>query len=103
MPAVCNGLLLGRESENRMRHRRAPGACIDAMTWARVCLSWSIPYTHAIVLAMRSSVSLKSFEQGGEKWQADPVDWIWFDEQPPEDVYFEGITRTNRTFGLQCV
>lgn len=52
---------------------------------------------------VRSSVSLKSFEQGGEKWQADPVDWIWFDEQPPEDVYFEGIIRTNRTFGLVCM
>ncbi|MGY0342713.1 terminase large subunit domain-containing protein [Xylella fastidiosa] len=52
---------------------------------------------------MRSSVSLKSFEQGGEKWQADPVDWMWFDEQTPEDVYFEGITRTNRTFWLVCM
>ncbi|MFG1448658.1 terminase large subunit domain-containing protein [Xylella fastidiosa] len=36
---------------------------------------------------------------GREKWQADTVHWVWFDEEPPEDVYFEGITRTNRTFG----
>ncbi|QJP49338.1 hypothetical protein HKJ32_03025 [Xylella fastidiosa subsp. multiplex] len=28
---------------------------------------------------------------------------MWFDEQPPEDVYFEVITRTNRTFGLVCM
>ncbi|WP_419669944.1 terminase large subunit domain-containing protein [Xylella fastidiosa] len=25
--------------------------------------------------------------------------WIRIHEEPPEDVYFEGITRTNRTFG----
>jgi len=24
---------------------------------------------------------------------------VWFDEEPPEDVYFEGITRTNATGG----
>ncbi len=73
------------------------------MTWARGVpeLVDTVYVRHCS--GVRSSVSLKSFEQGGEKWQADPVDWIWFDEQPPEDVYFEGITRTNRTFGLVCM
>ena len=47
-----------------------------------------------------STILLKAYEQGRGKWQANTVDYIWFDEEPPEDVYFEGITRTNATGGL---
>lgn len=46
-----------------------------------------------------SVISLNSYDQGRSKWQAETVDGVWFDEEPPEDVYMEGITRTNRTFG----
>lgn len=46
-----------------------------------------------------SSISLKSYDQGRSKWQADTVHGVWFDEEPPEDVYFEGLTRTNTTMG----
>lgn len=48
----------------------------------------------------QSSLGLKAYEQGRGKWQANTVDYVWFDEEPPEDVYFEGITRTNATQGL---
>ena len=37
------------------------------------------------------------------KWQADTVDLVWFDEEPPEDIYFEGLTRTNATGGIVFV
>lgn len=47
-----------------------------------------------------STLLLKAYEQGRGKWQANTVDYIWFDEEPPEDVYYEGITRTNATRGL---
>lgn len=47
-----------------------------------------------------STLLLKAYEQGRGKWQANTVDYVWFDEEPPEDVYFEGITRTNATKGL---
>lgn len=40
-----------------------------------------------------------SYDQGRVAWQADTVDGVWFDEEPPEDIYVEGITRTNTTFG----
>ncbi len=51
-----------------------------------------------------SSILLfKAYEQGRSKWQANTVDYVWFDEEPPEDVYFEGITRTNATGGLIAV
>ena len=46
-----------------------------------------------------STLYFKSYDQGRTKWQAAPVDWVWLDEEPPEDVYFEAITRTNATNG----
>lgn len=50
-----------------------------------------------------STLLFKAYEQGRGKWQANTVDFVWFDEEPPEDVYFEGITRTNATRGLIAV
>ena len=47
-----------------------------------------------------STLLFKAYEQGRGKWQANTVDYVWFDEEPPEDVYFEGVTRTNATKGL---
>jgi len=46
-----------------------------------------------------SSIQLQPYEQGRTKWQADTIDGIWFDEEPPEDIYTEGLTRTNTTLG----
>lgn len=46
-----------------------------------------------------STISLKSYDQGRGKWQADTVDWVWYDEEPPSDIYFEGLTRTNVSQG----
>jgi phage terminase large subunit-like protein len=46
-----------------------------------------------------SSVQLQSYDQGRSKWQADTLDGAWLDEEPPEDVYFEVLTRTNTTLG----
>lgn len=46
-----------------------------------------------------SVVSFKSYEKGREKWQGETLDWVWFDEEPPEDIYTEGLTRTNATMG----
>jgi len=48
----------------------------------------------------QSTLYLKSYDQGRSKWQANTVHVVWFDEEPPEDVYFEGITRTNATNGI---
>jgi phage terminase large subunit-like protein len=47
-----------------------------------------------------SHIVLKAYEQGREKWQGDSVDWVWFDEEPPQDIYSEGLTRTNATNGI---
>lgn len=47
------------------------------------------------VQAGESVLSFKAYEKGREKWQGPTVDGVWFDEEPPEDIYGEGLTRTN--------
>jgi phage terminase large subunit-like protein len=47
-----------------------------------------------------STISFKSYEKGREKWQGETLDWVWFDEEPPPDIYTEGLTRTNATGGI---
>jgi phage terminase large subunit-like protein len=37
------------------------------------------------------------------KWQADTVDLVWMDEEPPLDIYSEALTRTNATGGIVFV
>jgi phage terminase large subunit-like protein len=46
-----------------------------------------------------SHIALKSYEKGREKWQGETLDMVWFDEEPPLDIYIEGLTRTNSTVG----
>jgi phage terminase large subunit-like protein len=48
----------------------------------------------------QSVVQFKSFDQGRAKWQANTVDGVWMDEEPPFDVYEEAVTRTNATEGM---
>ena len=50
-----------------------------------------------------STLSFKSYEKGREKWQGETLDGVWFDEEPPLDIYTEGLTRTNATGGMVVV
>jgi phage terminase large subunit-like protein len=36
-----------------------------------------------------SALSFKSYEQGREKFQGASLDFVWFDEEPPGDIYDE--------------
>lgn len=47
----------------------------------------------------KSVCQFKSYTQGREKWQGPSLDFVWFDEEPPLDIYMEGLTRTNATGG----
>jgi phage terminase large subunit-like protein len=51
------------------------------------------------VQAGESLLGFKSNDQGREKWQGPTLDLIWFDEEHDEDVYTEGLTRTNVAMG----
>jgi phage terminase large subunit-like protein len=42
-----------------------------------------------------SIIALKSYLSGREKFQGETLDFVWFDEEPPIDIYTEGLTRTN--------
>jgi phage terminase large subunit-like protein len=56
-------------------------------------------YDHAKVKHITGGTSLvffKSYEQGRTKFQAETIDFWWPDEEPPPDIYAEGLTRTNK-------
>lgn len=48
-----------------------------------------------------SSIGFKTYEAGRQKWQGETLDFLWLDEEPPMDVYMEGLTRISATGG--CV
>jgi len=52
------------------------------------------------VQAGASRITIKTYDQGRERWQGETLDFVWFDEEPPEDIYFEGLTRTNARGGI---
>lgn len=58
-----------------------------------VCIRWG---GGGDVQAGESVLSFKAYEKGREKWQGPTLDGVWFDEEPPLDIYTEGLTRTNR-------
>lgn len=47
-----------------------------------------------------SRITLKSYDQGRERFQGETLDFVWFDEEPPPEIYSEGLTRTNATQGI---
>ena len=50
-----------------------------------------------------STIGFKSCDQGREKFQGASLDFVWFDEEPPEDIYTECrmrvIDREGEVFG----
>lgn len=47
-----------------------------------------------------STLRFKYYAQGRQKWQGPPVDVVWMDEEPPQDIYSEALARTIATGGL---
>lgn len=47
-----------------------------------------------------SLLVFKSYDQGRERWQGETLDGAWMDEEPPAEIYDEGLTRTNATGGM---
>jgi phage terminase large subunit-like protein len=72
-----------------------PGAGVPDLV-GTIIVSWG---GGGDVQAGQSSIGLKSYVQGREKWQGETLHWLWFDEEPPQDIYTEGLTRTNVTQG----
>lgn len=46
-----------------------------------------------------STIGLKSYSQGRERFQGATLDFVWCDEEPPSDVFHEILTRLNVSGG----
>lgn len=46
-----------------------------------------------------STIQIKTYEQGRAAWQGTEVDFIWIDEECPQDVYGEALIRLMTTHG----
>lgn len=94
-------MLMGRDGKRGTG--TIPKSCIVSSTASRRAASAIDTATVQHLAGGVSHLVFKSYDQGREKWQADTVDFVWFDEEPPEDIYTEGLTRTNASGGKVAV
>ena len=91
-------MLLGRAGE--WGTGALPESSIVRLTLARGAADLLDTVTVRHVSGGQSQIAFKSYVKGREKWQGETLDWVWFDEEPPMDIYSEGLTRTNATNGV---
>lgn len=77
-----------------------PGRRIGGLGWKRGIkdLADTVKVRHAS--GGWSLLGFKSCEQGRSSFEGTEQDYIWFDEEPPMDVYGEALIRTATTNGL---
>lgn len=92
-------ILFGRDPRYAPGTGWIPRECIISLSWSRHVNDLIDTAKIRFADGSTSTISLKAYEQGRGKWQADTVDGVWFDEEPPEEIYTEGLTRTNTTLG----
>jgi len=78
-----------------------PGDCIDTEN-TRMSKSASnlVDFVRIKHVKGWSHLSFKTYGKSRERWQSETLHGVWFDEEPPLDVYAEGMTRTNVKRGL---
>lgn len=91
-------ILLGRETERGtgMIPGRALGEMRPYPNVAGACSKVHVKH----VSGGWSVVIFKSYDQGRKRFQGDSIDIFWPDEEPPLEIYTEGLTRTNATKGM---
>ena len=47
-----------------------------------------------------SRIGFKAYEMGKEKWMGESLDVIWLDEEPPQGIYSQALTRTADKGGI---
>ena len=47
-----------------------------------------------------SRIGFKAYEMGKEKWMGESLDVIWLDEEPPQSIYSQALTRTADKGGI---
>jgi len=56
-----------------------------------------VEITH--VTGGKSRIAFMSYDMDVDAWASDSIDLIWFDEEPPEPIYNEGLARLTATGG----
>lgn len=77
-----------------------PKACLGDIARARGVANAIDSLAVRHVTGGWSALQFKSYERGREKWQGTALEVLWMDEEPPMDIYMEGLTRTNETGGI---
>jgi phage terminase large subunit-like protein len=96
-------LLIGPPSDERAwGTAMIPKKCQCDWTRARGISNALDTVTIKHVSGGRSTLSFKSYEMGRAKWQGETLDDVWFDEEPPLEIYSEGLTRT-QAMGLFAI
>jgi phage terminase large subunit-like protein len=96
-------LLIGPPSDERSWGTgMIPKKCLCEWIRARGISSALDTVTIEHVTGGRSTLSFKSYEMGRSKWQGETLDGVWFDEEPPLEIYSEGLTRT-QAMGLFAI
>jgi len=80
IPEACLGKLV---------RARGLGGAIDHVQVRHVTGGWS-------------DLQFKSYEQGRDTWQGETLDLIWFDEEPPKEIYSEGLARLTVNPNARC-
>lgn len=91
--------LFGRDPRMDPGTGMIPKDCIIDIGWSRHVNDLIDTAKVRFIDGSISTISLKAYEQGRGKWQADTVDGAWLDEEPPEEIYTEALTRTNVAMG----
>ena len=75
-----------------------PRDCIGEITWKQ-CVQNMADTVMVKHKSGWSVVGIKSYQQGRGSFEGTEREWIWLDEEPPQDIYTESLTRTMTTRG----
>jgi phage terminase large subunit-like protein len=93
----CQRLLFGRAAQPGTG--LVPKRLIVGTTASRSASEAYDTVTVRHVSGGNSTVGFKSYQQDREKLQAETLDIVWMDEEPPYPIFSECVTRTNASGG----
>lgn len=95
------------EAARQSVQARLFGEGAEAGFLARREIPWRLRGSQGLIEAIQvrhqsggtSWLSFKSYAQGRSRWQGATLDLLWFDEEPPEALYWEGLARITARAG----
>lgn len=80
-----------------------PADCIEGYTLAKGITDFMDTVRVRHESGRPTQLQFKSYEQGRQKWQGPGVHFLWCDEEPPQELYTEGLARTTATGGSAII